>query len=131
MKERLRKDFSSKIGEKIKKLRKSQGLSQSKLAEYIGVSYQQIQKYESGRSAITIDRLFQIANALNVSIAIFFEENLDRVAEKDEEYKTQVFNLDTEEFLLLKTFRMIKRKALRSTLTRLVKEISEIEKEKK
>lgn len=131
MKERFRKDFSSKIGEKIRKLRKSQGLSQSKLAEYIGVSYQQIQKYESGRSTISIDRLFEIADALKIPIISFFEENTDRVAEKGEEYKTQLLNLNTEEFLFLKTFKRIKEKQLRSSLIKLVKAISEIEREKR
>ncbi len=55
------------IGRRIKALRKRAGLSQSQLAEAIGVTYQQVQKYEKGSTALTVERLYQIAEALSVS----------------------------------------------------------------
>lgn len=65
-------EIDETIGEKIRNIRKSLGVSQIELAERIGVSFQQIQKYEKGDTRITVFRLQQIANALKVSIFIFF-----------------------------------------------------------
>jgi transcriptional regulator with XRE-family HTH domain len=51
------------------------GMSQAKLAERVGVTYQQIQKYERGVNRLSVSRLSQIAQILEVPIAYFFEEN--------------------------------------------------------
>lgn len=50
----------------MKVVRKTQGMSQSALAEKLGISYQQVQKYENGTSKISVTRLAQIANALRI-----------------------------------------------------------------
>ncbi len=64
------------IGSIIKSLRKAAGISQARLAEKIGVSYQQVQKYESGKSKLKIDRLQQIADAFQVPILAFLDINV-------------------------------------------------------
>jgi transcriptional regulator with XRE-family HTH domain len=51
------------------------GISQQYLADRIGVSFQQLQKYETGRNRIGSSRLQMIADALGVSPAFFFEED--------------------------------------------------------
>ncbi|MCK4486139.1 MAG: helix-turn-helix transcriptional regulator, partial [Desulfobacterales bacterium] len=66
--------LDKKIGLKIKQIRKSWGLSQIELAERIGISFQQIQKYEKGSTRISVMRLQQISKALGVNITAFFEE---------------------------------------------------------
>ena len=66
--------INKKIGLKIKQLRKGWGLSQIELAERIGISFQQIQKYEKGATRISVARLQQISEALGVNITLFFEE---------------------------------------------------------
>ena len=58
------------IGKKIKRIRKALGLSQIALAERIGISFQQIQKYEKGASKISVVRLQQISEALHINISI-------------------------------------------------------------
>jgi len=66
---------SKEIGEKIRLLRKHAGLSQERLAELVGVSFQQIQKYESGSTMLNTDKLQRVANALKVPASAFFDEN--------------------------------------------------------
>ena len=74
------------IGEKIRRLRLTKGLSQKDLAGYVGVTYQQIQNYEKGKSKIPVDRLIRIAEALEVSLDYFlkeFDNNQDKVPESE------------------------------------------------
>ena len=54
--------------------RRELGVSQQKLAEIIGVSIQQVRKYEWGANRVSASRLQQIASALNVTPAFFFDE---------------------------------------------------------
>jgi transcriptional regulator with XRE-family HTH domain len=65
-------DIDVRIGGRIRYLRKSAGLSQIRLAEKIGVSFQQLQKYESGNNRVSAGQLFQIAACLETSIELFF-----------------------------------------------------------
>ena len=53
------------LGLLLKHIRLGQGLSQMKLAEDVGVSYQQIQKYEYGTSKLKVSRMIAICNALS------------------------------------------------------------------
>jgi transcriptional regulator with XRE-family HTH domain len=74
------------IGEKIRKLRLTKGISQKELASHVGVTYQQIQNYEKGKSKIPVDRLIKIAEALEVSLDYFlkeFDNNHDKVPESE------------------------------------------------
>ena len=67
------------VGGKIRIQRKTQGISQSALAETLGLTFQQIQKYERGSNRVSASKLFEIANTLQVSIGYFFE-GLERTA---------------------------------------------------
>ena len=51
-------------------------MSQAVLGEKLGVTFQQIQKYESGRSRVSAARLLEICEALDVSLASMFEREL-------------------------------------------------------
>jgi repressor LexA len=66
-------DMSETIGEKIKKIRLQRGLTIEQLAEKVGVSPSTISKYEKGKLGIDIDRLLEIAKALEVDPNVFFE----------------------------------------------------------
>lgn len=63
------------IGEKLREFRKASGLSQMKLADKVGVSYQQIQKYEKGTSKLSVPRLIQLADVFGVPITAFLDED--------------------------------------------------------
>lgn len=64
---------SREIGERIKKRRRELRISQECLAELLGVSYQQVQRYENGTNRLNVENIQIIANALSVSLAYFFE----------------------------------------------------------
>ncbi len=117
----------SEIGEKIRKIRKSCGLSQMELAERVGVSFQQIQKYEKGKDRISVDRLQQIAEALGVSPILFLQTEDNKVEEERAMY--QVNFLSKEEKKLLRMFRTIKNKKIKSGLLQQLKGICDLEKE--
>jgi transcriptional regulator with XRE-family HTH domain len=59
---------------RIRQRRIMLGLTQQQMAELIGVTYQQAHKYETGINRISAGRLYQIAQALGVDIAYFFED---------------------------------------------------------
>lgn len=60
------------IGRCIRRFREAREISQSDLADRIGVSYQQVQKYESGQDRLTGGRLYEIAQVLRVPLEDFF-----------------------------------------------------------
>lgn len=62
------------VGAMVRALRTAQGMSQSKLAELIGVSFPQVQKYEKGTNRISVSTLYMISRVLSVPPGYFFEE---------------------------------------------------------
>lgn len=61
------------VGEQIRARRTALGISQKRLGIQIGVSFQQIQKYELGKNRVSSSKLFEIAFCLKVSTSFFFE----------------------------------------------------------
>jgi transcriptional regulator with XRE-family HTH domain len=61
------------IGQRLRMQRKLAGLSQEQLAERLGVTFQQVQKYEKGTNRISASRLFGAARLLSVPVSFFFE----------------------------------------------------------
>ncbi|MGB9369601.1 MAG: helix-turn-helix transcriptional regulator [Xanthobacteraceae bacterium] len=61
------------IGQKLRALRLDRGLSQGALAEKVGVTFQQLQKYENGANRISAGRLARVAAALNVPVTAFYD----------------------------------------------------------
>jgi transcriptional regulator with XRE-family HTH domain len=61
------------VGAQVRRLRRRAGLSQADLAKAIGVSFQQVQKYETAANRISASALVRIAAALNAPIAALFE----------------------------------------------------------
>ena len=70
------------VGQRIRIQRLAAGLSQSELAERIGVTFQQVQKYEKGMNRVGAGRLTKIARVLNVPVGSFFDgrEAIEQVA---------------------------------------------------
>ncbi len=61
------------VGKRLRQRRRLLGLTQQKLADAVGIRFQQIQKYESGANRISASRLWTLADALSVSVGYFFE----------------------------------------------------------
>ena len=60
------------VGQRLRLLRSMSGISQERLASDIGLTFQQIQKYERGANRISASKLYEIAQSLKVSISAFF-----------------------------------------------------------
>jgi len=56
------------VGSRVRLMRTARGLSQSRLAEDLGITFQQVQKYEKGTNRISASRLFEISRLLGVSV---------------------------------------------------------------
>jgi transcriptional regulator with XRE-family HTH domain len=67
-------NFNKHLGNKLKLRRLSLGLTQTKVAKAINVTFQQIQKYEKGTNGVSSIRLLQLANYLKVPVNYFFED---------------------------------------------------------
>ena len=61
------------IGARVRMRRILVGMSQEKLGEALGITFQQIQKYEKGTNRITVSRLHQIASVLGAPVSMFYE----------------------------------------------------------
>ncbi len=70
------------VGSRIRLRRTLLGMSQEKLAEAIGLTFQQVQKYERGANRVGSSRLFDLSRVLNVPVAYFFDEMAPGVQEK-------------------------------------------------
>ena len=67
-------NFNKHLGKKLKLRRLALGLTQTKVAKAINVTFQQIQKYEKGTNGVGSNRLLQLSNYLKVPINYFFED---------------------------------------------------------
>ncbi len=61
------------VGKRIRHRRWMVGMTQQQLAEKVGIKFQQIQKYETGMNRVSASRLWDVAEALDVPVAFFFE----------------------------------------------------------
>ncbi|WP_415405359.1 helix-turn-helix domain-containing protein [Tateyamaria sp. SN3-11] len=61
------------VGKRIRQRRWLIGMTQQKLADLVGIKFQQIQKYETGANRVSASRLWDIGEAMGVPVAFFFE----------------------------------------------------------
>jgi transcriptional regulator with XRE-family HTH domain len=71
--ERAANAIDRRIGQRVRSRRLEIGMSQERLAELLGVTFQQVQKYEKGVNRIAASRLHDISNALDMPVSRFFE----------------------------------------------------------
>ena len=113
------------IGRQIRARRKALHMSQGKLGQLLGLTFQQIQKYEKGTNRIGAGRLFEFARALGVSILYFYEGILDELSGRsfgfaeDEAPAPKQRNSEVAE--LTAAFLRIKNPAVRKQILELVK----------
>jgi transcriptional regulator with XRE-family HTH domain len=116
------------VGERVRARRKQLGLSQDRLAEALGLTFQQVQKYERGANRISASKLFDAAGALQVEISFFFDgltRNADQPGVAEPEAPAfQHLALTSEDTELVEAFHAIGRKRLRKRIYELVREIA-------
>ncbi|MFD1192024.1 helix-turn-helix domain-containing protein [Phenylobacterium conjunctum] len=67
------REIDSYVGTRVRALRQMAGLSQQRLAEALGLTFQQVQKYERGSNRISASKLLQIAQVLQAPVGVFFD----------------------------------------------------------
>jgi len=70
----MESNFNRHLGTKLRMRRLALGLTQTKVAQAINVTFQQIQKYEKGTNGISSLRIMQLANFLKVPVVYFYED---------------------------------------------------------
>ena len=93
-------NFNRHLGSKLKLRRLALGLTQTKVAKAINVTFQQIQKYEKGTNGVSSSRLLQLSQFLKVPINYFYED----FKEMRQEEEGQTGNDDLNYSFLSKTF---------------------------
>ena len=96
----MEENFNIHLGRKLRMRRLSLGLTQTKVAQAINVTFQQIQKYEKGTNGVSSSRLMQLSQFLKVPITYFYEEYKDYTEFTGAENTNQDLNYS----FLVKTF---------------------------
>jgi len=113
-------DIDRHIGSRLRQRRVMNGLTQQRMADLIGVTYQQAHKYESGVNRIAAGRLFLIAQVLGVDVGYFFE-GLETNSQSDPTPQQRVF-LD-----LARNFRSIRRRKHQEAICLLARILANVE----
>lgn len=123
------------VGAQIKQRRTIVGMSQTELANRLGITFQQVQKYEKGANRVGSSRLYEIAEILGVPIQSFFE-GVEEVIQAKNSKKADKRTKDTtlgkfDEFIsspsgvdMIKAFVEIEDPAVRKQIAALVKSVS-------
>ena len=122
-------DIDEYVARQIRAYRKQLGLSQADLAEKLGISFQQIQKYEKGANRVSAGRLFKLAKLFGIPIAALYPptgEHLEEALVKAKDVKAiSDFMLSADGWRLFRAFLRLKDQHKRSKIIALVEEIAE------
>lgn len=113
------------VGARIKKRRKALGLSQTELGRKLGITFQQIQKYEKGTNRIGASRLALLAAALHMPIGDLFGEDTQGLSDSHQDNAVSVFLEHGDGKRLFLAFTRIKNKNARKGIVRLVESLAD------
>jgi transcriptional regulator with XRE-family HTH domain len=129
-------DVDVHVGGRLRLRRTMMGLSQKEVAKAIGVTFQQVQKYEKGSNAMNATRLLEFARFMNVPIAYFFDgieglsaglsqEITSGFAESGEKFSHKGRVSDRESLEMMKAFKRINEQMIRKRLADLVRAVAD------
>jgi transcriptional regulator with XRE-family HTH domain len=114
------------VGRRVCMRRKMLSMSQAELGAALGVTFQQVQKYEKGTNRIGASRLQQIAHTLRVPVSFFFDDPIRGESvgrrERSPDYVSDFLATDNG-LALTKAFMLIKDARVRRSIVRLVEDI--------
>jgi transcriptional regulator with XRE-family HTH domain len=117
------------VGNRVRMRRKMQGMTQEKLGDALGLTFQQVQKYEKGTNRIGAGRLQQIASIQQVPISFFFEGAPGSSSSVLEDGPSSAYVFDfyatSDGLALTKAYMRIQNAKLRRCIVELVKQIAE------
>jgi transcriptional regulator with XRE-family HTH domain len=120
------------VGARIRMRRRMQGVSQERLAEALGLTFQQVQKYERGANRVSASKLYDIAATLRAPISYFFEGLSDPSSEDGadagdggaDEQTVHAFLMTSEGLELARCFTRLPRGRVRRRFLELIRAIS-------
>ena len=119
------------VGDRIRVHRMLLGMGQVKLGEALGLTFQQIQKYENGTNRVSASRLFQLAKIFNVPVSYFFEnvpaDSASHARRLSDDGKAVPADMPTsrESLKLIRAYYGILDPALRETVLGLIEAIAD------
>lgn len=126
-----KRDIDAYVGGRLRQRRTMMGLSQEAVARAVGITFQQVQKYEKGANAMNARRLYEFASFMNVPVAYFFD-GIDQSSAKIAgfaEASAEVFDhhgvSDRESLEMMKAFKRIKEQVIRKRLADLVRAVAD------
>ena len=125
-----KQDIDAHAGKRLRLRRTMMGLSQEAVAKAVGITFQQVQKYEKGANAMNARRLFEFAQFMHVPVAYFFEgleiPGISGFSEREGERFDHNHRVsDRESLEMMKAFKRIKEQPVRKRLADLVRAIAE------
>src|SRR5580700_7927123 len=126
-----KQDIDGYVGRRLRLRRTMMGLSQEAIAKAVGITFQQVQKYEKGANAMNANRLYEFAQFMHVPVAYFFEDLEPSsgvaagFAEDSEKFDHKVRGVsDRESLEIMKAFKRIKEQVIRKRLADLVRAVA-------
>jgi len=126
-----KQDVDTYVGKRLRLRRTMMGLSQEAIAKAVGITFQQVQKYEKGANAMNANRLYEFAQFMHVPVAYFFEglessSGASGFAEEGEKFDHKSNTVsDRESLEIMKAFKRIKEQVIRKRLADLVRAVAE------
>lgn len=114
MSETMQESINEHVSQKIRTRRLELGMTQKKVAQALGVSFQQLQKYEHGKNRLSAGRLYQLADILDMPITYFFEGCEKNAPQDANQPKTTLDTLASSR--LVRQFDSISSPALRQSV---------------
>lgn len=111
------------VGERIRSRRAELGMTQHDLASLLGISYQQVQKYETGANRVSAGRLYEVARQLGSSVGFFFEGLEGEASETVNEMAHGGTNRTTID--LARNFGRLDNNSIRGAISTLVRALAE------
>lgn len=118
------------VGLRIRLRRRELGVSQERLADSIGLTFQQVQKYERAANRVSASKLWEVARALRTSVTYFYDGLSEAVADPsggEDDDTVQAFLLTPEGMEMAALFPQIRRSRVRRRLLELVRAMAEEE----
>jgi len=112
------------VGKKIRVQRTMKKMSQTELGNRIGVTFQQVQKYERGSNRVSASKLVEIARALDVDVRLFFDGLEEEAGNNDNQPVSKNFITSRQGLLLNAAFFSITDERIRENILRLVQTIA-------
>lgn len=116
-------ELDAQIGANIRKMRKARGISMKQLADNLGITYQQVQKYEVGSNRVPVSRLATIADLFGEAVGSFYPQNSEFGFQDNPQ--ASFGTLNGEEVRLLKAFAAIPSPEARKSLIHVANQMAQ------